>query len=235
MASKKLIAVGGDAKTVKGEKSGFLTGILYLSPSDTSGIRNVCPWASPGCKATCLNTAGRGAMSSVQKGRLRKTELLYADAKAFHDQLQKDLRSLQRKAMKKGFTPCVRLDGTSDLGMASRYAPQYPEIQFYDYTKSFQRYFDWLASPPSNYYLTLSYSETVEWGAFANVLAGGGTVAMAFDVKKKESLPMFYRGFPVIDGDANDVRFRDPKGVIVGLRAKGKARKDTTGFVVRDF
>ena len=174
-------------------------------------------------------------MSSVQKGRLRKTELLYTQPHEFHAQLHKDLRSLQRKALKTGFTPCVRLDGTSDLGMASRYAPLYPGIRFYDYTKSLQRYFDWLTAPPSNYHLTLSYSETVEWGTFASVLAGGGTVAIPFNVKKKESLPMFYRGFPVIDGDANDVRFSDPKGVIVGLRAKGKARKDTTGFVVQDF
>ena len=37
---------------------------------------------------------------------------------------------------------------------------------------------------------------------------------------------------PVINGDKTDMRFKDPVGVIVGLKAKGKARKDTSGFVI---
>jgi hypothetical protein len=37
---------------------------------------------------------------------------------------------------------------------------------------------------------------------------------------------MTYEGFPVIDGDVNDLRFLDPKGVVVGLKAKGDAKKD---------
>ena len=36
----------------------------------------------------------------------------------------------------------------------------------------------------------------------------------------------------VVNGDESDLRFLDPRNSIVGLKAKGKAKKDTTGFVV---
>ena len=55
-----------------------------------------------------------------------------------------------------------------------------------------------------------------------------------FDTKKGEPLPTSWKGFPVYDGDDTDVRFLDPKGgYVIGLRAKGKAKKDKTGFVVQ--
>ena len=229
----KLLNISGDAKTVKGEKSGFLTGILYLTPSDASHIRDVCPWASPGCKMACLHTAGRGAMSSVARGRLRKTALLYSNPAEFENQMHADIRALIRKAARTGKVPCVRLDGTSDLGTAIRFSRWYPNVQFYDYTKSFKRYEGWLASPRGNRHLTLSFTETTPWERYADILSRGGTVAVVFATKRKESLPSSFRGFPVIDGDLDDVRFRDPAGVVVGLRAKGKAKNDRTGFVVR--
>jgi hypothetical protein len=47
------------------------------------------------------------------------------------------------------------------------------------------------------------------------------------------TLPSTWLGFPVIDGDRHDARFLDPAGVIVGLRAKGLARVDTSGFTIR--
>jgi len=45
-------------------------------------------------------------------------------------------------------------------------------------------------------------------------------------------LPVFYKNTRVINGDKDDLRFLDDKGVIVGLKAKGKAQKDTSGFVI---
>lgn len=68
---RELLGISGDAKTVKGESFGFLTGILYLSPLSLGGFGNLCPFASPGCSADCLNSAGRGAFNSVQKARNR--------------------------------------------------------------------------------------------------------------------------------------------------------------------
>ena len=62
-----------NAKTVKGEKQGFLTGILYLKPYTSGGHKNVCPSATLGCISGCLNSAGRGRFDLVQNGRQRKT------------------------------------------------------------------------------------------------------------------------------------------------------------------
>jgi hypothetical protein len=63
-------------------------------------------------------------------------------------------------------------------------------------------------------------------------LRKGGNVAVVFRVKKGQPLPKMWNGYEVIDGDIDDLRFLDKKNVIVGLRAKGPAMKDTSGFVV---
>jgi hypothetical protein len=57
-------------------------------------------------------------------------------------------------------------------------------------------------------------------------------MAVVFHVKKGQALPKAWQGKTVIDGDEHDARYDDPQGVIVGLRAKGQAINDTTGFVV---
>jgi hypothetical protein len=111
---KKLLAIDTNAKTVKGQKIGFMTGILYLAPEKLSGYQ-VCPMASAGCKAACLNTAGRGSFSNVQKSRIAKTKWYFEDRETFMAQLVKDVSALVRKAERDGFTPLVRLNGTSDI------------------------------------------------------------------------------------------------------------------------
>lgn len=223
-----------NAKTSKGEKFGYLTGILYLLPFNLSGLRNVCQWASNGCKAVCLNWAGRGAMGSVQKGRMRKTQLLYRNREGFMVQLHKDIASLIRKATREGLIPCVRLDGTSDLGLAIHVASAFPTVQFYDYTKSIERVRKYAAGLyPTNYHLTFSRSESNATHV-QEALALGVNVAVPFMLGKNDALPSTWQGVKVVDGDVTDLRFLDPKGgVIVGLKAKGKAKKDTSGFVVR--
>ena len=224
-----LLSVSNDAKTVKGEKKGYLTGILYLLPADSSGITNVCANATEGCKASCLNTAGRGAFSSVQAGRMRKTKWLVEDRGGFLSQLTRDVASLVEKAKRDGFKPCVRLNGTSDLPTVARdISSLFPSVQFYDYTKHPKA---WLRTRP-NYHLTFSYSETNAVECL-EALEHGINVAMVFDTKRGQPLPKTWCNYKVIDGDLNDLRFKDPKGVIVGLRAKGRAKKDCTGFVVR--
>ena len=222
-----LLSVSADAKTIKGEKKGYLTGILYLLPADSSGIINVCANATPGCKASCLNTAGRGAFSSVQQGRMRKTKWLVQDRPGFMEQLHHDIELLAKQAKEQGFKPCVRLNGTSDLPwMAKEMQYQFPKIQFYDYTK---HPFPWTRMD-ANYHLTFSLSERNEVHA-GECLMNRVNVAVVFDTKKGEPLPKFWKGWRVIDGDLSDLRFKDPKGVIVGLRAKGRAKKDCSGFV----
>jgi hypothetical protein len=227
-----------NAKTSKGEALGYLTGILYLTPSDGSGLGNLCPFASDGCRAACLYTAGRGQMSSVKAGRLRKTRLFFQDARAFVDMLAVDIRALERKAGRQGLTPCVRLNGTSDIpweklkgsdGLTLMEA--FPHIQFYDYTKRPDRDGRW-----PNYHLTFSRSEC-NGDQAVRELQSGRNVAVVFDTRKGEDLPIFWNGYRVIDGDRSDLRFLDRPGpgcaaFVIGLRAKGDGKGDRSGFVV---
>ena len=224
-----LLSVGTDAKTVKGEKFGYLTGIMYLAPANEAGFGNLCPNASAGCLVSCLFTAGRGAMSNVKQARIRKTRLFFSDKAKFIDTLIEDISSLIKSGVKESKKVCVRLNGTSDvpwerLGIFDKF----PEIQFYDYTKSASRAVDFaLGKLPKNYHLTFSRSEENEASAL-NVLANGGNVAAVFGGK----LPATWKGYKVIDGDESDLRFNDGKNVVVGLKAKGKGKKDSTGFVI---
>lgn len=235
-----LLNIDSNAKTVKGQKKGYLTGILYLAPHRESGAMNVCANASPGCIATCLFSAGRGAFPKVRQARVRKTLEFKRDPAIFVDSLVKEITRLCKTAAKRGLIPVVRLNGTSDLpwevikGSDGRTLMQvFPKVQFYDYTKSHERMlrFRWSLSWPQNYHLTFSRSECN--GDKARSWAVTASVAVPFAVKRGQPLPKEWGGFPVIDGDEHDLRFLDPRGVVVGLRAKGKARKDTTGFVVR--
>ena len=229
-----LIRAGGDAKTVKGNDDGYLTAIMYMTPWKSFGV-NLCPSAElAACIVGCLNTAGRGAMNSVQKGRARKTEWYVKDRQGFMAQLHKDLTRFQRYCAKRDLKPCVRLNGTSDIRWeiilinGQSIFDQFPEIQFYDYSKIANRKVDHIA----NYDLTFSYSEAnPAYAKQVNIaLERGLNIAVVF--RDKDQIPESFLGLPVVNGDKNDMRFQDPKQSIVALYAKGKARKDTSGFVI---
>lgn len=236
LALKALLSIDTNAKTVKGQTKGFLTGILYLAPVKESGAINVCPHASKGCAAACLFTAGRGAFDNVRNARIAKTLAFVQDRAGFMATLAGDIAKLAKKAEKQGMTPCVRLNGTSDLpweniacGDSRNIMERFPSIQFYDYTKNPNRITAYLEGKmPANYHLTFSRSE--DNGAIAlSILKSGGNVAMVFS---SADLPAHHEGAIVVNGDETDLRFLDPRGCIVGLKAKGKARKDQSGFVV---
>jgi hypothetical protein len=224
-----LLSVGNDAKTVKGEAYGYLTAILYLAPALQAGRGEVCANRSKGCTLGCLYTAGRGKMRNVQEARIRKTRLFFDDYATFKATLYKDIQAFVDYCKKQGKGACVRLNGTSDiawerLGVFS----SFPSVQFYDYTKSPIRALQFAkGAAPSNYHLTFSRSESNEAQAL-DVLASGGNVAVVF----ANGLPSSWFGFPVVDGDKNDLRFLDSRNVVVGLKAKGEGKKDKTGFVV---
>ena len=211
-------------KTVKGEKLGYLTGILYLAPAKISGYE-VCPRRSAGCTAACLYTAGMGAFSTEQQAIIKKTKQFFEDRDNFLMQLRKDITALVRKAKKTNMTPAVRLNGTSDIEW-TRFGimEEFPDVQFYDYTKVLNR----LKQPiPKNYHITFSKSEDNEMDC-RWALNLGFNVAVVFN-----KLPETYFARPVISGDETDVRFEDARGVIVGLTAKGKAKKDLNNFVIK--
>lgn len=225
------LSVGTDAKTVKGQKAGYLTGILYMAPHTIAGGRTLCPFSTAGCREVCLYTAGRGAFTLVQAARIRKTKAWLADRILFRHQLMLDISALILEAKKRLLIPAVRLNGTTDIEWEKEGLMQaMPQIQFYDYTK-------WPPHKrlglPANYHLTFSYSESKHSEEWARGWAKRGVnTAVVF----RGGLPSKFLGRRVINGDESDLRFTDPKGVIVGLKAKGKARKDEgigPGFFVQ--
>lgn len=228
-----LLTVSNDAKTIKGLKKGYLTGILYGAPAETSGVMNTCMFATPGCKASCLFTAGRAQFTpSIITGRINKTKWYHAEPETFTAKLRREISALVRKGKRDKLTPCVRLNGTTDIPkLAMQLADEFPTVQFYDYTKIPR---PWLRTR-ENYSITFSLSESNEADAL-EALAHGVNVAVVFRVKKGHALPSHYMGHEVIDGDLTDLRFTDGRAsdgraVIVGVRAKGKAKRDASGFV----
>lgn len=223
-----------NAKILKGEKEGWMTFGLHLAPSKLSGY-NVCQWASRGCSKACLNTSGHGAFSTVQAARIKKTKLLKENFSLFSAQLIKEINSAIKKAKKNGMQLAIRLNLTSDIPWelldiqdGKTIFDIFPEVTWYDYTKGYKRMMDFLdGKMPANYNLTFSRSESNERHVHA-IRAKGGNVAVVF----RRSLPESWHGTPVVNGDKNDLRFLDPRGVVVGLIEKGKARKDESGFVV---
>ena len=241
----------GNPKTLKGMAQGYNTYILHLAPHTLSG-KNTCPKATAGCAAACLNTAGRGGMfkrgentNTIQQARIRKTQLFYNNRDEFMQLLVKDINLAIKQSAKLGLIPVFRLNGTSDIAWEkypltignitySNIFNYFGHVQFYDYTKILGRKVFGI----KNYHLTFSAAD----GNDADVIKAwrsGMNIAMVFGIKKTLPMPDYYsvshRGnsfyAPVFNGDESDLRFLDPRGVIVGLYAKGKAKKDTSGFV----
>ena len=208
----------------KGEKFGYKTAILHLAPYKLSG-KNVCPKASKECIAFCLNTSGRGQMNSVQQARINKTNLFWKDRKKFLVKLSQEIGQLKKRARSQGYKFAVRLNGTSDLAWHrfSSLMQDHEDVVFYDYTKVYNH----LNHNLKNYKITFSASGTNNTECMA-ALAAGHNVAYVF----KDKLPKRFEGKRVIDGDKHDLRFLDPRGVVVGLLAKGSAKKAAAGGFV---
>ena len=227
-----LLGVGTNAKTVKGDGDEYLTAILYMAPAKQVDGINVCPMAEmAGCAKACLYTAGRGRFNNVQQARMRKTMLWRDDRAEFLRLLRDDLERFERYCIKRNITPCVRLNGTSDIQWEKHgFMSDFPGVQFYDYTKIVKRAYSDL---PPNYHLTLSYSEANDEYAERVAMAVADTGRnMAVVFRDRDAIPATFRNFTVIDGDKDDLRFLDRQGCVVALYAKGAAKNDTTGFVV---
>ncbi len=229
----KLFSQPTHAKIKKSNATGeYLTGILHLAPASISG-HNVCPWSTEGCRQACLNSAGRGRFDNVQQARIRKTKLFFDDRKMFFDILIKEIEALIKKCAKEGVLPAVRLNGTSDITWekipvngAKNIFALFPEVQFYDYTKAS---FEKRAPEIANYHLVYSRANSAQKGDLVRALSQGRNVAVVFN----GDLPKYYWGYPVVNGDETDLRFLDPKGCIIGLSAKGAAKKSIDEFIVQ--
>lgn len=237
-------------KVAKNGKVDALTAPLHLAPADLSGYE-VCPLATQGCRKACLHTAGNPAyMPQKEKSRILKTKAYFEARADFVALLILEIAAHVKAAERAGMHPGVRLNATSDIPwervafewQGTRYAnvmEMFPGVTFYDYTKRHNR-----RNLPANYYLTYSLAEDNDALAL-EALRNGMNVAAVFSTKRNGDLPHGMRlndsgeleaananyTVPVIDGDVHDYRPADPRGVIVGLRAKGDAIGDTSGFV----
>ena len=234
MSYKLLSQPNSNPKVKKGntKDSDYITTIMHLRPVST----RICPYQDIAkCKTACLNTAGLGGVyPSIQKSRQTKTDLFLNDRDTFMAMLYKDIEKFVRFCEKKNKKPAVRLNGTSDIqwetikpeGVTA--FEKFPQVQFYDYTKIPTR----KISHISNYHLTWSYSEANQ--KYANYFDKlKYNIAVVFSNK---TLPPMFKGLRVIDGDKTDMRFLDGnKRVVVGLKAKGKAKTDTSGFVIHNL
>lgn len=234
----KLLSV--NPKVIKGEKYGYKTAILHLAPSWFSGY-NVCPFAK-GCGKVCLTFSGRGQLHMISHGihhvhiaRTVRTLLWFEQRELFKTMLIKEIKAHIRASERADAKPVVRLNGTSDIEWESVWPEvfaMFPQVIFYDYAKKLSRAVDHIP----NYSLTLSHQEGND-ELSKEALSRGKNVAVVLRLnpRKKDPMPKTLWGFKVIDGDESDLRFTDEQGaqgVIVGLRSKGSAFKDTSGFVV---
>lgn len=233
----KLLGVGTNAKTIKGDGDEYLTAILYMTPYKVmvdGKLFNSCSMAAmASCIDGCLYTAGRGAFNNVQTARQRKAEWFYRDRDSFMAQLVIDVAKFANYCRKRDIQPCIRLNGTTDIRWelilidGKNIFELFPNVQWYDYTKIPNR----KVSHLDNYHLTWSYSAANPKYEqyFDDVIRNGMSVAVVF--RKPINLKT-WRGYKVVDGDKDDLRFLDPKQSIVALYAKGRAKKDQSGFVV---
>lgn len=232
--SYRLLTINGNPKIVKGDKvSNYLTAIMHMSPINT----RICPYQDiAGCKVACLNTAGRGGIykkgettNVIQEARKRKTSMYLEARNFFMRDLITDIGKFVRYCENKAKLPAVRLNGTSDIQWETinidnkNIFEHFPSVQFYDYTKIPTRKIAGI----DNYHLTWSYSEAnKKYAEYFNTI--NYNIAVVFNGE----FPIYYKGREVVDGDESDLRFLDKPNVVVGLKAKGKAKKDKSGFVI---
>jgi hypothetical protein len=240
----KLLSTG-NPKVLKGLAQGYNTYILHLAPADLSGYET-CAKRTFGCSAACLNTAGRGGMfkkgeitNVIQQARIRKTKMFFENRIQFMADLVKDIELGIKQSNRLGLVPVFRLNGTSDLSwekyevvrngeVFTNIFAAFPDIQFYDYTKVIGR----KVADIDNYHLTFSMADG-NYMDCKRAVEEGLNIAVVFGIKKGTAMPkkFFNHNLSVFNGDDSDLRFLDPKGCVVGLYAKGKAKKDTSGFV----
>lgn len=224
---KLLSQFNSNPKVAKNTELGWGTAVLHLAPASMSGYQ-VCSKRSPGCEAACLHHAGGAHLQSLKdRSRIARTKFFFENRAEFMVQLRKEIEAHVRKMDRLGLRPAVRLNATSDIPwerVRDNPISDMPGVLFYDYTAIPQR------KTPSNYHLTFSLKETNEISA-QEAVQSGMNLAVVFPTS---DLPETFWGLPVVDGDLSDFRPGDPKGCVVGLKAKGKKGiNDMTGFIVR--
>lgn len=242
LASLSPVTLFSDSvKTVKGEKQGVKTFVMYLCASDYLSqytgykFRNLCGYATDACRKACIGEhTGRMVFEGPKTARIRRTLLYHLDRERFIAQLRREIIRGVASATNAGMIPVFRPNGASD----NRWEIEHPELfeefntlQWYDYTKIPLRF---RRNLPANYWLTFSRSGNNDPDC-ADALETGHNVAVVFHGPMPDSFRILGKEYPVIDGDTHDIRLPqyDGVGVVVGLKAKGPARRDfDSGFVI---
>lgn len=157
--------------------------------------------------------------------------MFFNDNKLFKKLLLQDLSLFSSYCKEHNLKGFVRLNGTSDIDWSKiklinsnmNIYSIFPNLMFYEYTKDWGR-----KSTQSNYYITYSASEATTTHQIVNKINEGNNVAVVFN-----KVPNKHLGIDVINGDETDLRPFDKRRKIVGLLAKGKAKRDNTGFVIK--
>jgi hypothetical protein len=233
---KEMLSLDGSEKVIKGNAKGYRTAILYLTASNASGVE-LCPLAAIAqCRNACLTTAGNGRYDSTQLARLRKTLFFNQYRQEALALIGNEIDKFYKASIKGGWTLLVRLNGTSDIRWENEgnLIKSRPHVQFYDYTKLHNR-----KGIPYHYDLTYSYSNVPAYLKFLPIaLANPSLKRVAAVFRKRTTVARMldnletYIGLTVVDGDDTDIRHDDPVNTLVALYAKGKAKTDTTGFVI---
>lgn len=229
-----------NAKLRKSAGGEWLLFGLSMSPATTSG-HQVCSSSTPGCRKACIFTSGNGGYPIVSRGRKGRALAWFQKREEFKKKLYEEMELAMKLAKRHKRNLGIRLNVFSDI-MWERQFPEiigdFGEVQFYDYTKHFERMMRFCRGEfPSNYYLTFSRSEKNEEECL-RVLSSGRNVSVPFTINAamkpdiKVPLPNTYLGYPVVNGENNDLRFLDPQGCVVGVKTKGMGFWDKTGFVV---
>lgn len=209
-----------DANTKIG-KNEVPTWGLSLTPANHSGDWSVCSWSTPQCRKACvLWTGGRSVTQTVRQAHLVRTAFLAVHPGAFLALLTDEVQKMESRGVPFG----LRLNVASDLRYEN-FAPWLFEgtnVRAYDYSKSPRRI------TTDKYRITYSHSERWTDQDIHDRISNGENVAVVFAVAK-HNLPATHLGIPVIDGDLSDFRWNDPRGVIVGLAAKGAAKTMPSG------
>ena len=188
----------------------------------------ICPGSkAAGCMDGCFKCAGLAAVyESINLARQARTDYWHANQTGFLDQLRRELGNFQKLCDKQNVQGVVRLNVLSDISWEKHGIPQhFPDLFFYDYTKLAKR----LGKTPSNYKLIFSYSDRPQYQKqVAAALPTGVPIAVVF----KNGMPSEYLDRPVVDGDQSDILNVLAGRVVIGLKAKGPAKKDNGGFVV---
>lgn len=223
----------GNTKVAKTQKLGFpgakniLAGEVRVASLSLMPDSILCPGSkAAGCFDDCLKLAGRGVFENVKAGRQWRADLWHADREQFLARLRAELSRFEKLCEKRGVQPVARLNVLSDIDWETYGIPQqFPNIFFYDYTKRAAR----LGKTPENYRLMFSYSARHQYRKqVLKALAHDVPIAVVFS----NYLPESFLGREVIDGDNSDLVNAMAGNVIIGLRAKGPAKKSTSGFVV---